>query len=190
MAAQLKVLVLASGSGSIAEAVFDASRSGVLNIEIMALISDRKCLALNRAREYEIPAIYMPLGKDRVQWNSDLLAKVEEFAPDLILSLGFMRILDKSFLEKFRVINTHPSYLPNFPGAHAVKDALESGASSTGCTIHWVDEGVDTGEIIAQKMIPIVPGDSESALHERIKVEERALIIDVLQKYSAMSDKS
>jgi len=145
MVARLKALVLASGSGSIAQTVFDASKSGVLN------------------------------------WNSDLLAKVEDFAPDLILSLGFMRILDKSLLNKFKVINTHPSYLPNFPGAHAVKDALQSGVSSSGCTIHWVDEGVDTGEIIAQRVVPILSGDSESGLHERIKVEERALIIEVLR---------
>jgi len=181
MVARLKALVLASGSGSLAQSVFDASKSGVLNIEILALISDRKCLALKRASAHEIPAIHMPLAGDRLKWNSDLLAKVEEFAPDFILSLGFMRILDKSLLAKFRVINTHPSYLPNFPGAHAVKDALQSGVSSSGCTIHWVDEGVDTGEIIAQRVVPILPGESESGLHERIKVEERVLIIEVLQ---------
>jgi phosphoribosylglycinamide formyltransferase-1 len=110
------------------------------------------------------------------------LADVEAFAPDLVLSLGFMKILDRSFLEKFRVINTHPSYLPHFPGAHAVKEALESGALETGCSIHWVDEGVDSGEIIAQRKIAILPGDSEEALHQRIKIQERELIIEVLQK--------
>jgi phosphoribosylglycinamide formyltransferase-1 len=182
MAARLKVVILASGSGSIAQSVIEAKESGLLDIEILALISDKKCLALERAGKHQIPARYLPLDGDRDQWSARLLAEVGAFAPDLVLSLGFMKILDRSFLEKFRVINTHPSYLPHFPGAHAVKEALESGALETGCSIHWVDEGVDTGEIIAQRKIAILPGDSEETLHQRIKIQERDLIIEVLQK--------
>jgi phosphoribosylglycinamide formyltransferase 1 len=190
MAARLRALILASGSGSIAQSVIDACETGLLDIEILALISDQRSLALERAKNHNIQGLYLPVGKDRQEWNQELLRKIEEYSPDLILSLGFMRLLDSSLLNKFRVINTHPSYLPEFPGAHAVKDALESGAGSTGCTVHWVDEGIDTGEIIAQKKIAILLGDSEASLHERIKIEERSLIIEVLRNISGFSGKS
>ena len=190
MATRLRALILASGAGSIAQAVIDGSESALLDIEILALISDQRSMALERAKNHNIPALYLPVGKDRQEWNQELLGKIEEFSPDLILSLGFMRLLDRSLLDKFRVINTHPSYLPEFPGAHAVKDALENGAGSTGCTVHWVDEGIDTGEIIAQRKIAILPQDSEASLHERIKHQERSLIIEVLQNISGFSGKS
>jgi phosphoribosylglycinamide formyltransferase-1 len=182
MALRWRVLLLASGSGSLAQAVIDARDSGELEVEIVALISDRSCQALERAQRHGIPTFHIPVALDRQNWNARLLEKVEELSPDLVVSLGFMRILDKSFLDKFRVINSHPSHLPEFPGAHAVREALESGALETGCTLHWVDEGVDTGEIIAQRKISILPGDSEETLHQRIKVQERVLIIEVLRK--------
>jgi len=93
-----------------------------------------------------------------------------------------MRILSADFLDKFKVINSHPALLPNFPGAHAVRDALLAGVSETGCTVHWVDEGVDTGEIIAQAKVEIEAGDNEATLHERIKIVERKLIVETLRE--------
>jgi phosphoribosylglycinamide formyltransferase-1 len=93
-----------------------------------------------------------------------------------------MRILSAEFVERFKVINTHPALLPNFPGAHAVRDALAAGASKTGTTVHWVDAGVDTGEIIAQQVVEIAAGDTEASLHERIKIAERGLIVEVLRE--------
>jgi len=95
-----------------------------------------------------------------------------------------MRILAAEFLKQFRVINTHPALLPSFPGAHAVRDALAANVSRTGTTVHWVDEGVDTGPIIAQREIAVEQGDDESSLHERIKIVERELIVEILTRFA------
>ena len=170
---RLRIVLLSSGAGSLAQAIFDAD----LNLEILALISDKDSQALKRAERSGIKAIYLPLEEPREDWNKKLFEKVKDLNPDLVVSVGFMRILDKEFVEKFRTINTHPALLPNFPGAHAVRDALAAKVSESGCTLHYVDEGVDTGPIIAQRRLAILPNESESSLHERIKVLERELII-------------
>ena len=177
----MKILILASGTGSLAQAVFEAKSSGELDLEITAVISDRDSEVLERAKKFGCPAIYLPIDGQRHDWDSKLIKTVEKFGPDLVVSLGFMRILSKEFVNRFPTINTHPALLPNFPGAHAVRDALLAGASQTGTTVHWVDEGVDTGEVIAQLPIEISASDTQESLHERIKIAERLLIVQTLQ---------
>ena len=176
---KLRIVLLASGTGTLAQAIFDAH----LNLEILALISDKESESLKRAERAGVKAIYIPMKGSREEWNQRLISEVESLNPDLVVSVGFMRILGRNFIEKFRTINTHPALLPNFPGAHAVKDALEAGVSETGATVHWVDEGVDTGAVIEQRSVAVEPFDSEESLHERIKIKERELIVETLQKF-------
>jgi len=174
-----RILLLASGSGSLAQAIFDADLGG--DYRIVGLISDRASLALERARNEGIKDIYLPMLPDRNEWNTRLFALTQELHPDLVVSVGFMRILDRRYVETFKVMNTHPALLPAFPGAHAVRDALAAGAMESGSTVHWVDAGVDTGPIIAQQVVAIEDGDSEDSLHERIKIAERTLIVETLK---------
>jgi phosphoribosylglycinamide formyltransferase-1 len=176
---KLRIVLLASGSGTLAQAIFDAK----LNMEILALISDKDSEALKRAERAGVEAIYLPVAGSRDEWNTKLLSVVEELNPDLVVSVGFMRILGRDFVEKFRTVNTHPALLPNFPGAHAVADALSAKVKETGATVHWVDEGVDTGAVIVQQSVAVEPSDTEESLHERIKIKERELIVETLQKF-------
>jgi phosphoribosylglycinamide formyltransferase-1 len=118
---------------------------------------------------------------DRALWNIELENLIAALRPDLVVSAGFMRILPAAITSRFKIINSHPALLPLFPGAHAVRDALAAGASETGTTIHWVDAGVDTGEIIAQEKVEILPSDTEESLHERIKIVERGLIVATIR---------
>ena len=117
--------------------------------------------------------------EDRAAWDRALADAIGVFRPDLVVSAGFMRILGAPVLERWqnRVVNTHPALLPSFPGAHAVRDALAFGAKVTGCTLHVVDAGVDTGPVVAQVAVPVLDGDDEPTLHERIKVAERELLV-------------
>jgi phosphoribosylglycinamide formyltransferase-1 len=119
---------------------------------------------------------------DRAAWDRGLAQAVAVFDPALVVSAGFMRILGAAFLARFggRTINTHPALLPSFPGAHAVRDALAHGVRVTGCTVHLVDAGVDTGPIIAQRAVEVLPDDDEASLHERIKTVERELVVDLV----------
>jgi phosphoribosylglycinamide formyltransferase-1 len=179
-----RILLLASGAGSLAKAIFEAYKSGALDIDIIGVISDKDAPVLALAKEYDVNSYLISMQSDRDEWDRTLLAQVSELNPDLIVSVGFMRILSAQFVKRFKVINTHPALLPNFPGAHAVRDALAAGVSETGTTVHWVDEGVDTGEVINQVKVPIIPSDSEEVLHERIKIAERVLIVETLHKYA------
>lgn len=179
-----RVLILASGAGSLAKSVLEAIAEARLSVEVVALLSDKESPALKVAASFGVPTIYLPLRGERSAWSSELLSLTSELEPDLVASLGFMKILAAEYTEKFLVINSHPSLLPNFPGAHAVRDALAAGSTVTGCTIHHVDEGVDTGPIIAQRQISIPAGASESELHEAIKIVERSLIVEVLEKFA------
>jgi phosphoribosylglycinamide formyltransferase-1 len=179
-----RVLLLASGTGSLARSIMEEVRTGGLPIEIIALLSDKQAPVLELAHSFGVPTIFHPLGQDRSAWNKELLVQVRALNPDLVVSVGFMRILAKEFVEEFAVINTHPSLLPLFPGAHAVRDALAAGATLTGSTVHRVDAGMDTGAIIAQRELAIWPAASEAELHEEIKIIERALIVEVLKKYA------
>ncbi len=173
-----RLLILASGSGTLAQAIFDAQASGKFSAEIVAVISDQKDAAvLQRAERAKIETFTIPMMKDRREWDRELETLIAALRPDLVISAGFMRILSQRITERFRIINSHPALLPAFPGAHAVRDALATGATETGTTIHWVDAGVDTGPIIAQEKVAIVQGDTEESLHERIKIVERGLIV-------------
>ena len=137
------------------------------------------------AREFEIEVELLELIGDRSIWNQDIFDLVSKYQPDLVVSAGFMRILAPDFVQTFKVINTHPALLPLFPGAHAVRDALAAGATETGSTIHWVDEGIDTGAVIAQERVEITATDTEESLHERIKIIERGLIVATIPQILA-----
>jgi phosphoribosylglycinamide formyltransferase-1 len=177
-----KVVILASGSGTLARAIFAANK----DYEIAALICDRPAAkVIEVANEFGIKVELLELAGDRATWDQELLNLVSKHQPDLVVSAGFMRILAKEFVTTFKVINSHPALLPLFPGAHAVRDALAAGATQTGTTIHWVDEGVDTGAVIAQERLEITPTDNEESLHERIKIIERGLIVATIPQILA-----
>ena len=170
-----RVVILASGAGSLAQAVIDADE---LDCEVVAVISDRDdAQVLDRAKEAGIATEHIPMESSRERWNAQIVETVAAYKPDLVVSAGFMRILPADFVDRFPTINSHPALLPEFPGAHAVRDALAAGVSVTGTTVHWVDAGVDTGPIITQMQVPVLPGDDEATLHERIKKVERGLIV-------------
>ena len=176
-----RILVLASGSGSLLQSLLDSPAGDA----VVAVGSDTaEAFALQRASEAGIAAFTVSPGdfETRADWNAGLLAAIRAVEPDLIVSAGFMRIIGAEIVEAYRgrIINTHPALLPAFPGAHGVRDALAYGVKVTGCTVHFVDEGVDTGRIIAQAAVAIGPDDTEESLHERIKVHERRLLVDVV----------
>jgi len=159
------LVVLASGNGSNFEAIVKASNEGLLNAEIAQLIVDRDCHAIERARKLSVPC-----RKLNENWRSDLETLLDEISPSLVILAGFLRILPKRIVEKWRwkILNIHPSLLPAFPGMHAIRKAYEHGVKVTGITIHFVDEGVDTGPIILQKAIEVDPAWSLNELEERI----------------------
>jgi phosphoribosylglycinamide formyltransferase-1 len=170
-----RVVILASGSGTLAQAIIDATE---LDIEIVAVISDvSSAQVLARASTSGIQSKVIEVGASRQTWNKQIIDAVAQFKADLVVSAGFMRILPTEFVNRFPTINCHPALLPDFPGAHAVRDALAAGVQVTGTTVHWVDDGVDTGPIITQMQVPVLPGDDEATLHERIKKVERGLIV-------------
>jgi phosphoribosylglycinamide formyltransferase-1 len=178
----MKLLLLASGSGTLAQAVIDAG------FDICALVSDvPDAQVVQRAEAANIETKVIPYRKPRSDWDRDLFDYVSSKSPDLIVSVGFMRILNSDFVSTFKVINSHPALLPAFPGAHAVRDALAAGVNITGCTVHWVDEGIDTGKIIAQAEVSVSPDDDESSLHERIKIVERELIVKTIKELGELS---
>ena len=176
-----RIVVLASGSGTLAQAIFDADFTSE-GAEIVALICDKPgAEVLVRAEARHIENYTIPMISDRALWNSELESLIAALRPTLVVSAGFMRILPETITTRFSIINSHPALLPLFPGAHAVHDALAAGATETGTTIHWVDAGVDTGEVIAQEKVVILSGDTEESLHERIKIVERGLIVATIR---------
>lgn len=175
--------MLASGTGSLLKSLLDAA-TGDWPGRVVAVGTDRDCPATRIAADAGVPSFVVRLGDhaDRTGWDATLTAAVADHEPDLVVSAGFMKILGPQFLDRFagRVINTHPALLPSFPGAHAVPDALAYGVRVTGTTVHLVDAGVDTGPILAQEAVEVRGDDDEDSLHERIKVVERRLLVDVL----------
>jgi phosphoribosylglycinamide formyltransferase-1 len=174
-----RVLVLASGSGTLLQALLDSHIGG----HLVAVGSDvPDCHALGRARAHQVPTFEVVLGGDRDAWNRELLATIEGYHPELIVCAGFMRVLGSHVVDAYpgRIINSHPALLPAFPGAHAVRDALAYGVKWTGCTVHVVDHGVDSGPILAQQPVEVHDDDDVSSLHERIKVVERVLLVEVV----------
>jgi phosphoribosylglycinamide formyltransferase-1 len=180
-----RLVVLASGSGTLLQSLLDACATGDLPAAVVLVGSDvTDCPALGRAAAAGVASFACTPGdfETREAWNASLAATVGAADPDWVVSAGFMRILGPAFVERFdgRILNTHPALLPSFPGAHAVRDALAHGVKVTGCTVHLVDHGVDTGPILAQRAVAVLPGDNEAALHERIKETERRLLVDTL----------
>lgn len=185
MAERAQLVVLASGSGTLLQALLDATTDLAYPAEVVAVGTDRSGIqALTRANDAGAETFVVSVGdyESRPAWDAALTDAVAKYEPDLVVSAGFMKILGAEFLRRFggRAINTHPALLPSFPGAHAVRDALAAGVKVTGSTVHFVDEGVDTGPIIAQEAVPVAPDDDESSLHERIKTVERRLLVGVV----------
>jgi phosphoribosylglycinamide formyltransferase-1 len=184
----LSVVVLISGSGSNLRALLDAAANPLYPARILAVGADNPAAGLEHAELHGVPTFVVEPGRfaAREAWADALLANIKYFDPDLVVLAGFMKILPPSFVAALspNLINTHPSLLPEFKGAHAVRDALAAGATRTGVTIHVVDEGVDTGPHLAQAEVQIHPGETEAALHERIKVVERELLVDVVKQFA------
>ncbi len=181
--APARLVVLASGTGSLLASLLDAA-VGDYPARVIAVGVDRDCPAAEIAAAATLPTFRVRLADhpDRDAWDAALTEAAAAHSPDLVVSAGFMKILGKQFLSKFqgRILNTHPTLLPAFPGAHGVADALAHGVKVTGCTVHLVDAGTDTGPILAQQPIPVLDDDDEETLHERIKVTERRLLVDVI----------
>jgi len=181
-----RLVVLVSGGGTNLQALIDAPGD---SFDVVGVISDRDDAAgLDRAATAGIVTRVMSPRVDRAAWDRALAASIADFAPDWVVCAGFMRILGPEVLAAFpwRIVNTHPALLPAFPGAHGVRDALAYGARVTGCTVHLVDAGVDTGPILAQRAVDIHEDDDEAALHERIKVVERELLVDIVTRLCAV----
>lgn len=181
--APARVVVLASGSGSLLQALLD--EAATCGIEVVAVVTDRPGVAaLDRARAAGVDPVVVQVSgyPDRAGWDAALADTVAAAAPDLVVSAGFMKVLGPTFLARFggRTINTHPALLPAFPGAHGVRDALAYGVKVTGATVHLVDDGVDTGPVLAQEAVVVDPDDTEASLHERIKVVERRMLVETV----------
>jgi phosphoribosylglycinamide formyltransferase 1 len=180
----LSLLVLISGGGSNLLSLLEASEDALFPARVVAVGADRPADGLEHAERFRVPTFSVALSNfsDREKWGEELLEQIEEWAPDLVILSGFMRLLPPNVVARLspRLLNTHPAYLPEFPGAHAVRDALAAGASETGASIIVVDNGVDTGPVIAQERVPILPADTESILHDRIKVVERRLLVQAV----------
>jgi phosphoribosylglycinamide formyltransferase-1 len=179
---RLGLVVLVSGTGSNLQAVLDAAATGA-PFTVLAVGADRDgTLGLERAAAAGIPTFVCRVQDydSRSDWDLDLARRIDGFGADLVVSAGFMKVLGPAVLGSHAVLNTHPALLPSFPGAHGVRDALAHGVTVTGCTCHWVDAGVDTGPIVEQRAVRVAAGDTVESLHERIKVVEREMLVDVL----------
>jgi phosphoribosylglycinamide formyltransferase 1 len=175
-----RIVVLVSGTGSNMDSLIHACETGEVPGEVVAVIADRPCAALDKASAggIETSLVEPSAYPSRDDWSAALLERVGALGPDLVVSAGFMRILAPVFVDAFagKLINLHPSLLPSFPGAHAVRDALEAGVEESGTTVHFIDNDVDHGPVILQERVPVEPGDDEESLHERIKAVEHRLL--------------
>jgi formyltetrahydrofolate-dependent phosphoribosylglycinamide formyltransferase len=179
-----RVAVLLSGTGSLCAALLAATDDPAYPAEVVVVGSDRDAEGLEHARGRGLPTFVcaVPDHPDRAAWDRALAAELRAFEPDLVVSAGFMKLVGPAVLGAFggRLINTHPALLPAFPGAHAVRDALAAGVPVTGSTVHVVDAGVDTGPVLAQRQVAVLPDDDEARLHERIKAVERELLVQTV----------
>lgn len=180
----LSIVVLISGSGSNLKALLEACDNPLFPAKILAVGADNPAAGLAHAEQFGVPTFVVEPGlfESRGEWSEMLLENVRYHNPDLVVLAGFMKVLPENFVSALspNLINMHPSLLPAFPGAHAVRDALAAGANTTGASVHIVDAGVDTGPVLAQREVAIPAGISESELHEQIKAVERALIVEVV----------
>lgn len=187
-----RVVVLVSGSGTLLQSLIDARADPDFAAEIVAVGSDRPEIAgLERAERAGLPTFVHKLSKgaDRAAWDIELRDRVAGFDPDLVVLAGYMKLVGPAFLERFggRLINSHPALLPSFPGMHGARDALEYGVKITGASVFLVDEGVDSGVILAQTAVAVADDDTVESLHERIKIGERELLVEVVAKLATGS---
>lgn len=177
-----RLVVLASGGGSTLQAVLDDPELGPRVVAAGTDVPD--CPAMRRAAAAGVPTFAVALRDyaDRALWNEELSATIAKHDPDLVVLAGFMKLLAPSVVARFRIVNTHPALLPAFPGAHAIRDALRAGVAVTGVTVHWVDDGVDTGPIIAQAEVSVHPDDDEDRLRSRIQAAEKPLYLGALRQ--------
>lgn len=183
-----KIAVLGSGSGSNCQSIIEAIAAKELNAEIVCVISDvEDAYILERAKKHNIPAHYISGAPFKTKIDGEAeqnyIKKIHEYGADLVVLAGFMRIIKQGILEQFpsRIINIHPSLLPAFPGLHAWKQALEYGTKVAGCTVHYVDEGTDSGSIIVQKTVSVLDDDTPETLHARIQVQEHIAYPEALR---------
>jgi phosphoribosylglycinamide formyltransferase 1 len=180
----LRLVVLISGGGSNLRALLEASEDAEFPARVVAIGADLDADGLAHGEEYGIPTFVVPFSAfpSREAWGDELLAQVRQWDADLVILSGFMRLLPPAVVDALtpNLLNTHPAYLPEFPGAHGVRDALAAGVEQTGASVIVVDAGVDTGPIVAQTRIPVLPGDTEARLHDRIKLVERELLVQVV----------
>ncbi|MDT3438481.1 phosphoribosylglycinamide formyltransferase [Pseudofrankia sp. BMG5.37] len=178
-----RLVVLASGAGTTLQAVLDACQDPAYGARVVAVGTDRTGTgAERRALAAGVPVFTVRLADhpDRDAFNAATADRIAAERPDLLVLAGYMKILDKQVVGRFRTVNTHPSLLPSFPGAHAIREALAHGVKVSGVTVHWVDEGVDTGPIIAQTAVDVLPGDTEDILRTRIQAVERGLYVTTI----------
>ncbi|KQP64304.1 phosphoribosylglycinamide formyltransferase [Nocardioides sp. Leaf285] len=180
-----RLVVLVSGSGTNLQALLDACADPAYGAEVVAVGADRDGIeGLARARRAGVPTFVHRVGEhpSREDWDAALTDAVAAHEPDLVVLAGFMKLVGASFLGRFggRVVNTHPALSPSFPGMHGPRDALEYGVKVTGATLFVVDAGVDTGQIVAQSVVPVEDDDDVASLHERIKTAERAMLVDAV----------
>jgi phosphoribosylglycinamide formyltransferase-1 len=182
----LTVAVLISGTGSNLRALLDAAADPGYPARIVVVGADREADGLEHAEAFGIPTFTVPYEAypSREEWGRELDAQLRAWNPDLVVLSGLMRLLPASVVAAWspRIVNTHPAYLPEFPGAHGVRDALTAGVTLTGASVIVVDDGVDSGPILAQERVSVLPGDDEHTLHDRIKPVERRLLIDVVRR--------
>jgi phosphoribosylglycinamide formyltransferase-1 len=182
-----RIVVLVSGSGTLLQSLIDAEAAGELGAEIAGVGADRRRIeGLERAERAGLSTFSHPYrkGSDRAVWDAELTDLVAAYEPDLVVCAGFMKLVGPAFLERFggKIINSHPALLPSFPGMHGARDALDYGVKITGASVFLVDEGVDSGVILAQQAVPVLDDDTEESLHERIKISERELLVQVVGK--------
>lgn len=187
---KLALGLLGSGKGSNCRAILEKIRAGHLAAEARLVVSDvLDAGILDIAREFGVPNAYLPPGKFRTRLEpvveAELVRMLEECGVELVVLAGFMRVLKAPMLEAFprRIINIHPSLLPKYPGVESWGQALAAGENLTGCTVHYVDAGIDSGEIIAQREVPILPNDTPESLHARIQIAERDLYPGVIGSF-------
>lgn len=180
----LRLVVLISGGGSNLRALLEACEDSGFPARVAAVGADRDADGLQHAEEFGVPTFGVPFTafENREAWGDELLVQILQWHPDLVILSGLMRLLPDAVVDALapRLINTHPAYLPEFPGAHAVRDALTAGATETGASVIVVDHGIDSGPVLARERVPILPGDTEERLHGRIKPVERRLLLETI----------
>lgn len=188
-----RLVVLASGVGSTLQAVLDATRDPAFGAQIVAVGTDRDAtLAQRRAQQAGIPVFTVRLKDfaERADFDTAVGDAIASYEPDLVVLAGYMKVLGPAVVSRFPIVNTHPSLLPAFPGGHAIADALAYGVKVSGVTVHWVDEGVDTGPILAQAAVAVAEDDTEDSLRERIQAVERELYVQTIRRVCAASQQS